>query len=90
MAQKLAAGLGLAVGISSGCNFLAALRLKEKLGLDAVIATVFADDNKKYLSTDLLSDEPVRDGYLSSEVELTGLRTIAPFCESCMKPKQLE
>jgi len=90
MAQKLAAGLGLAVGISSGCNFLAALRVKEKLGLDTVIATVFADDNKKYLSTDLLSDEPVRDGYLSSEVELTGLRTIAPLCENCMKPKQFE
>lgn len=38
MAQKLAAGLELAVEISSACNFLAALRPKEKLGVDAVKA----------------------------------------------------
>lgn len=89
MAQKLAACSGLAVGISSGCNFLAALRVKERLGMDAVVATVFADDNKKYLSTDLLGDEPVREGYLSSDVELTGLRTIGPLCQSCNRPKTL-
>src|SRR6516162_10246515 len=32
MAQKLAFSLGLAVGISSGCNFLAAVLAQEKLG----------------------------------------------------------
>jgi cysteine synthase len=88
MARKLASSLGLGVGISSGCNFLAVLRIKEKLGLDAVVATVFADDNKKYLSTDLLGDEPVRAGYISSEVELVGLRTIGPLCERCMRPRK--
>ncbi len=92
MAQKLAAGLGLAVGISSGCNLLAALRVKERLGLDAVVATVFADDNKKYLSTDLLRDEPVCDGHLSCEVELVTIRTIAASCQVCTnseKPRGL-
>lgn len=32
MAQKLASQLGLGVGISSGCNFLAALKVQEQLG----------------------------------------------------------
>lgn len=76
MAQKLAAKLGLAVGISSGANFLGALIAMERLGEHAVVATVFADDNKKYLSTDLVREEPVKDGYLSPDVELFGYQTI--------------
>ncbi|HVP44350.1 MAG TPA: cysteine synthase family protein [Terriglobales bacterium] len=83
MAQKLAAELGVAVGISSGANFLGALKAQERLGPDAVVATVFADDNKKYLSTDLLRQEPVGDGYLSAEVELIGLRAYKRVCEFC-------
>lgn len=75
MAQKLAADLGLAVGISSGANFIGALRVLEKLGGDAVVATVFCDSNKKYLSTDLFRDEPVRDEYLSKDVELLSYKT---------------
>ncbi len=75
MAQKLAAQLGLGVGISSGCNFLAALRAQERLGPDATVVTIFCDDNKKYLSTALLRDEPVKPGYLSPEITLTGLRS---------------
>jgi len=84
MAQKLAASLGLAVGISSGCNFLAALKVQEQLGAGAVVVTVFADDNKKYLSTDLMKDEPVHAGYLAPEVELLGLSTLPRVCEFCM------
>jgi cysteine synthase A len=76
MAQKLAAQLGLAVGISSGANFLGALIALEKLGADAIVATVFSDDNKKYLSTDLVRDEPVKDDYLSPNIELFGYQTI--------------
>lgn len=75
MAQKLAAGLGLAVGISSGANFIAALRALEMLGEDAVVATVFCDSNKKYLSTDLFGEEPVRGEYLSKDVELLSYKT---------------
>ena len=83
MAQKLAKSLALGVGISSGCNLLAALQVQESLGGDAVVVTVFADDNKKYLSTDLLQEEPVRREYLSSEVELTSVVPLPPSCAFC-------
>jgi cysteine synthase A len=83
MAQKLAAQLGLGVGISSGCNFIAALGVLEQLGPEAVVVTVFPDDNKKYLTTDLLREEPVLDGYLSPEVELAGLSTLPRACAFC-------
>jgi cysteine synthase A len=83
MAQKLARELGLAVGISSGANLLGALRVQEALGPDAVVATVFADSNKKYLSTDLLRSEPVRPGYLSPHVELKGFSSLPRVCAMC-------
>jgi cysteine synthase len=70
MAQQLAARLGLGVGISSGANFIAALMTQNRLGARAVVATIFCDSNKKYLSTDLLRDEPVKPGYLTPDVEL--------------------
>jgi len=83
MAQKLAARLGLGVGISSGCNFLAAALVQEALGGDAVVVTVFADDNKKYLTTDLLREEPVKPDYLSPELELTGIHVLPRNCKMC-------
>ena len=82
MAQKLA-GLGLAVGISSGANFLGALKVLQDQGMDATVVTVFADDNKKYLSTDLLRVEPPKEDYLSPGVDLTGLRVFKRVCETC-------
>jgi cysteine synthase A len=86
MAQKLATQLGLAVGISSGANFLGALRVQDSLGPDAVVVTVFPDDNKKYLSTDLLREEPVRDGFLSPSVTLTGFGAHKRVCHTCCDP----
>lgn len=83
MAQKLAAELGLAVGISSGANFLGAIEVQERLGPDAVVVTVFADDNKKYLTTDLLRAEPAREHYESPEVELTGFDVFKRVCNTC-------
>jgi len=83
MAQKLAAGLGLAVGVSSGCNFLAAMKVQEQIGADAVVVTVFPDDNKKYLSTDLLKEEPCKEGYLAPQIELLGLETFQRECVFC-------
>jgi len=78
MAQALARELGLAVGISSGANFLGAVQLVEQLAeqgaTERAVVTVFCDSNKKYLSTDLCGDEPARDGYLSPEVALLGFR----------------
>jgi cysteine synthase len=78
MAQKLAAKLGLAVGISSGCNFLAALTVQNLLGYEAVTVTVFCDDNKKYLSTGLLKEEPLLPHYLSQDVVLDNFRVLPP------------
>jgi len=82
MAQKLASRLGLGVGISSGCNFLAAVKVQEILG-DAVVVTVFPDDNKKYLSTDLMKEEPICDEYLAPSVELKGLSALPRVCAMC-------
>lgn len=83
MAQKLASQLGLAVGISSGANFLGALMVQNEMGADAIVTTVFPDDNKKYLSTDLLREEPAKDGYLSSEVELLEYEAFKRVCYTC-------
>jgi cysteine synthase len=58
MAQKLAATLGMGVGISSGANFIGAILVQNRLGKDKVVVTIFPDDNKKYLSTDLMKTEP--------------------------------
>jgi len=81
MAQRLAGELGLGVGISSGANFLGALMALESLGGDAIVATVFADDNKKYLSTDLVREEQVRETYLSPDIKLFGYQTIGRCSE---------
>lgn len=77
MAQKLARQLGLAVGISSGANVIGAIKLKEELGEDAVVVTLLCDDNKKYLSTDLVREEPIREGYISTE---TNFDEYQPIC----------
>lgn len=86
MAQRLASGLGLAVGISSGANFLAALRAQDMISPAATVVTVFPDSNKKYLSTDLLREEPVRSGYLAPEVELLGFEVAGRSCAMCWDP----
>ena len=75
-AQRLARELGLAVGISSGANFAGALRVAAELGDGAVVATVFPDSNKKYLSTDLCKEEPARPGHVADEAVLDGCRVL--------------
>jgi len=76
MAQRLARELGLAVGTSSGANLLGAFEVARRQGPRAVVTTVFSDDNKKYLSTDLCRDEPVLDHYRTPRIALTGLRVV--------------
>jgi cysteine synthase A len=68
MAQKIAHQLGLAVGISSGANLIGAIMLQEQFGGNAIVVTVFPDSNKKYLSTDLVKNEPVQEDYISTDV----------------------
>jgi cysteine synthase A len=70
MAQKLAKTLGLAVGISSGANLIGAIQLQLQSQKPINVVTVFCDSNKKYLSTDLMKEEPVKAGYISPDIEL--------------------
>ncbi len=76
MSQMLCNRLGLAVGISSGANFVGAAQLLEQMGPDAIVVTVFPDCNKKYLSTDLCRNEPVGEDYLAPRIELERFRAI--------------
>ncbi|MBL0232560.1 MAG: cysteine synthase family protein [Chitinophagaceae bacterium] len=76
MAQKIARQLGLAVGISSGANLIGAINLQEKMGGNATVVTVFSDSNKKYLSTDLVKEEPLKPGYLTPSIEFLGYEGI--------------
>lgn len=63
MTQRLSKELGLGVGISSGANFLASSLIEE----DNVV-TVFADDSKKYLSTNL-TKKIDDDNLISNKIE---------------------
>ena len=75
MAQKLSSQLGLAVGISSGANLIAALKLARQYPHDTIV-TIFCDDSKKYLTTDLTKIEPIKPGYVSPDVELLGYAVV--------------
>lgn len=68
MSRLLALNLGLGVGISSGCNFLGSILLNEQISGN--IVTIFPDDNKKYLSTDL--SHPVNNdkNLISNKIKL--------------------
>ena len=70
MTKVLAEKLGLGVGISSGANFLASV-----LSGYGKVATIFADDFKKYLSTDLVKTF-AHEKFISNEVELLGMEII--------------
>ena len=68
MARKLALNLGIGVGISSGVNMIASVIAKEEN--KGNIVTVFPDDNKKYLSTDLSKEVASNEEYISNKIEL--------------------
>jgi len=86
MAQKLAQ-IGIGVGISSGANFLAAVKLQEEIGCDKVVATVFADSNKKYFSTDYSGIEPVKSDFLSTDIEPGHFYAFNRACKTCCVPE---
>lgn len=87
MAGRLASELGIGVGISSGANLLGALKVQEMIGRDKTVVTIFPDDNKKYLSTDLLKKEPVHELHLSKHVELISFRSFKRVCHTCCDPE---
>ncbi len=88
MSQKLASKLGIGVGISSGANFLGAVMVQDQLGKDSIVVTVLPDDNKKYLSTDLLSEEPVKDGFVSPDIDLLNYKAFKRVCYTCCDPNE--
>ena len=53
-ARALAREAGLLVGVSAGANVWAAIQVAERLGPDAVIATVLPDRAERYFSTSLI------------------------------------
>lgn len=70
MSRLLATTFGLGVGISSGANFLASVLTEEEN-----VATVFADDFKKYLTTDLtLEENNNNNNLISNQIELLEMR----------------
>ena len=71
MSRILASKLGLGVGISSGANFLASV-----LSGGKSVVTVFPDDLKKYLSTDLSKDIDNNKDFLSNKIELLGFEVV--------------
>ena len=71
MSRLLAKKLGLGIGISSGANFLASV-----LSNGNNVATVFADDFKKYLTTDLTKEIDTNPKLLSNQIELLDMEVI--------------
>ena len=69
----IAQELGLGIGISSGANFLASVIMDND---DLKIATVFPDDNKKYITTKL--SEPIDEDpeLVSNKIKLVGFEVI--------------
>ncbi|HEX4574642.1 MAG TPA: cysteine synthase family protein [Gemmatimonadales bacterium] len=53
MARRLAREEAVFVGTSTGANVVAALRLAQRLGPGAIVATILIDSGLRYLSTDL-------------------------------------
>ncbi len=53
MTRRLARDEAIFGGTSSGANVVAALRVAERLGSEATVATLICDSGLKYLSTDL-------------------------------------
>ena len=74
MSRKIAKDLGIGVGISSGANFIAGIVYQEII--NKPIVTVFADDNKKYLSTDLIKDIDTNSNFISNKIELIDYEVI--------------
>ena len=71
MSRKLSRELGLGVGISSGANFLGSVLLTDDIKQNVV--TVFPDDNKKYLSTELSDEINLDLEFISNKIELVSI-----------------
>ena len=73
MARILAKRFGLGVGISSGANLLAAV---SNANNNDNVVTVFADDAKKYLSTDLVKDINTDSSLISNQIDIISIEYV--------------
>ncbi|ALT68871.1 PLP-dependent cysteine synthase family protein [Methanobrevibacter millerae] len=73
MSKRIAKEFGLGIGISSGANFLASVLMDSD---DLKIATVFPDDNKKYITTKLSEKIDDTDDLLSNKIKLVDFEVI--------------
>ena len=73
MSKRIAKEFGLGIGISSGANFLAGVLMDND---DLTLATVFADDNKKYITTKLSEEIDDDPKLISNKVNLLGFEVI--------------
>ena len=67
MSKRIAREFGLGVGISSGANFLASVQVNNE---NLKIATVFPDDNKKYITTKLSEKIDENPELISNKIKL--------------------
>lgn len=74
MSRILAQQFGLGVGISSGANLLAAIKTSNH---QENVVTVFADDLKKYLTTDLTKDRNNDNSLISNQIEILSIRSLS-------------
>ena len=56
MTRRLAREEGIFAGASTGANVVAAIRIAQRLGPDATVATIIIDSGLRYLSTDIFRD----------------------------------
>ena len=68
MSRIISKELGIGIGISSGANFIGSVLLADEI--EDKVVTVFADDNKKYLSTELSKDIDSNIEFVSNNIEL--------------------
>ena len=73
MSRRIAKEFGLGIGISGGANFLASVLMYEE---GVKIATVFPDDNKKYLSTKLSEEVDENPKLISNKIKLIDFEVI--------------
>jgi len=73
MSKIIAKEFGLGIGISSGANFLASVLMDSD---DLKIATVFPDDNKKYITTKLSEKIDDDEDLISNKIKLIDFEVI--------------
>ncbi len=73
MSKRIAQEFGLGIGISSGANFLASVLVNND---ELKIATVFPDDNKKYITTRLSEKIDENPELISNKIKLIDFEVV--------------